>query len=63
MDKIIDAFFNLFRKPKVTTDEAVRHSVDKYSKTYKLLEKYGKIGPKTPLLADDENIKRYFQQI
>lgn len=63
MKKIISFFSNLFceEKPFMSPKEAVKHSVKKYNKAYKLLEKYEKTGSDASPLANSGVVGRYFK--
>lgn len=54
-------------KPKISQKEieaGVKHSIDMYYNTYKLLEKYDKQSKKdASLLADPENLRKYFRSV
>ena len=63
MKKLLEMITSIWKKnEKMSIDEAVKYSVNKYFKTYKLLEKYDTSSEKeTPNVDNAEEIKNYIQ--
>lgn len=63
MKKLLKIITSILKKNrKMSLEEAVKYSVEKYFKTYKLLEKYDSSSEKeTPRVAEPEEIKNYIQ--